>query len=81
MPPSIDQRMTWDVDFARRGPLTTRRKTTTNDQRLCLVCGQSAIQSYLPQVKLSILDPSAMSKRLRWMDSNVEMSGNDLGRF
>ncbi|KAH9253866.1 hypothetical protein BASA81_008178 [Batrachochytrium salamandrivorans] len=71
-----------DIDFARRGPLSSSDRQQRFSQEPYLVCGQSGhLKATCPQVQLSASDPNAKSKPLKWKGHISEVSGNDLGRL
>ncbi|KAH9265278.1 hypothetical protein BASA83_011177 [Batrachochytrium salamandrivorans] len=70
-----------DIDFARRGPLTSSERQQRFSQGLCLVCGQSGhLKATCPKS-----NPRFRSQRqvqaIAMEDPNIEVSGNDLGRL
>ncbi|KAH6584020.1 hypothetical protein BASA61_007783 [Batrachochytrium salamandrivorans] len=83
-PPSATQHRStddMDVDFARRGPLTPVERQRRMSQRLCLVCGQSGhLKATCPKSN-SRFGSQRHVQAIEMDDSNVEMSGNDLGRL
>ncbi|KAH9244935.1 hypothetical protein BASA81_017609, partial [Batrachochytrium salamandrivorans] len=83
-PPSATQHRStddMDVDFARRGPLTPVERQRRMSQRLCLVCGQSGhLKATCPKSN-SRFGSQRHVQAIEMEDSNVEMSGNDLGRL
>ncbi|KAH9244750.1 hypothetical protein BASA81_017832 [Batrachochytrium salamandrivorans] len=65
-----------------RGPLTTRRKgKRRNDPKALFVCGQSGhLKATCPKSN-SRFESQRHVQAIEMDDSNIEMSGNDLGRL
>ncbi|KAH9263618.1 hypothetical protein BASA83_012961 [Batrachochytrium salamandrivorans] len=70
-----------DIDFARRGPLTTTERQQRFSQGLCLVCGQSGhLKATCPRSN-SRFRPQRQVQAIAMEGHNFEVSGNDLGRL
>ncbi|KAH6596498.1 hypothetical protein BASA50_005078 [Batrachochytrium salamandrivorans] len=70
-----------DIDFARRGPLTTAERQQRFSQGLCLVCGQSGhLKATCPRSN-SHLRPQRQVHAIEMEGPNIKVSGNDLGRL
>ncbi|KAH9255965.1 hypothetical protein BASA81_006003 [Batrachochytrium salamandrivorans] len=70
-----------DIDFARRGPLTSSERQQRFSQGLCLVCGQSGhLKATCPRSN-SHLKPQRQVHAIEMEGPNIKVSGNDLGRL
>ncbi|KAH9248944.1 hypothetical protein BASA81_013343, partial [Batrachochytrium salamandrivorans] len=70
-----------DIDFARRGPLTTTERQQRFSQGLCLVCGQSGhLKATCPRSN-SRFRPQRQVQAIEMEGHSSEVSGNDLGRL
>ncbi|KAH9262524.1 hypothetical protein BASA83_013788 [Batrachochytrium salamandrivorans] len=70
-----------DIDFARRGPLTTAERQQRFSQGLCLVCGKSGhLKATCPRSN-SRFRPQRQVQAIEMEGHSFEVSGNDLGRL
>ncbi|KAH9262780.1 hypothetical protein BASA82_000199, partial [Batrachochytrium salamandrivorans] len=70
-----------DIDFARRGPLTSSERQQRFSQGLCLVCGQSGhLKATCPRSN-SRFRPQRQVQAIEMEGHSSEVSGNDLGRL
>ncbi|KAH9271965.1 hypothetical protein BASA83_005806 [Batrachochytrium salamandrivorans] len=72
-----------DIDFARRGPLSSSDRQQGFSQGLCFVCGQSGhLKATCPRSKSnSCSRPQRHIQAIEMEDSNIEVSGNNLGQL
>ncbi|KAH9263027.1 hypothetical protein BASA83_013665 [Batrachochytrium salamandrivorans] len=79
--PTINQRMTWTLISPGGAHLHPSKGNDGMSQRLCLVCGQSGhLKATCPKSN-SRFGSQRHVQAIEMDDSNVEMSGNDLGRL
>ncbi|KAH9245822.1 hypothetical protein BASA81_016656 [Batrachochytrium salamandrivorans] len=70
-----------DIDFARRGPLTSSERQQRFSQGLCLVCGQSGhLKATCPKSNPRF-KPQRQVQAIEMEGHSSEFSGNDLGRL
>ncbi|KAH9264848.1 hypothetical protein BASA83_011677 [Batrachochytrium salamandrivorans] len=70
-----------DIDFARRGPLTTAERQQRLSQGLCLVCGQSGhLKATCPRSN-SRFRPQRQVQAIEMEGHSSEALGNDLSRL
>ncbi|KAH9263096.1 hypothetical protein BASA83_013558 [Batrachochytrium salamandrivorans] len=70
-----------DIDFARRGPLTSSERQQRFSQGLCLVCGKSGHLKATCPWSNSRFRPQRQVQAIEMEGHSNEASGNDLGRL
>ncbi|KAH9247958.1 hypothetical protein BASA81_014418 [Batrachochytrium salamandrivorans] len=68
-----------DIDFARRGPLTSEERQQRMSRGLCLVCGQSGhLKANCPKSNPNFRAPKSI-RAIQIDDVDFESPGNDPG--